>query len=124
MTHKICVGMFVSALLIPGAALAADLTGAWKVDSSVGTTPITVNCKLVQSGPDLSGTCAPATGDAGPTALTGKVDGAKVAWGYDVVFRGKPAHVGFIAEIKSETSMTGMLDLGGPKPSPFTAAKQ
>ena len=109
-------------VLTPAASAAADLTGDWKVDSSVGTTPIVVNCTLVQKGKDLTGSCAPAGGQ--PTALTGSVEGSSAKWGYDVVFRDKPAHVGFTAEIKSDASMTGMLDLGGPKPNPFTATKK
>src|SRR5665213_1484530 len=96
-------------LSLPAAALAADISGAWKIDSSVGTTPISINCTLVQAGQTLSGACAPAVGDAGPTALTGTVDGNKAAWGYDVVFRGKPAHVGYTADIASDAAMTGVL---------------
>ena len=110
-------------LALPGGALAADISGAWKVDSSVGTTPISINCTLVQTGHALTGACAPATGDAGPTALTGTVDGSKAAWGYDVVFRSKPAHVGYVADIASDAAMTGTLELSG-KPSPFTAARK
>ena len=110
-------------LALPGVAFAADISGAWKIDSSVGTTPISINCTLVQTGHALSGACAPAVGAAGPTALTGTVDGSKAAWGYDVVFRGKPAHVGYTADIASDAAMTGVLELAG-KPSPFTAARR
>ena len=115
--------IIAAALALPGAALAADISGAWKVDSSVGATPISINCNLVQTGGKLTGDCAPATGTAGPTALTGTVDGAKAQWGYDVTFRGQPAHVGYEADIKSDSAMTGVLTLSG-KPSPFTAAKK
>jgi hypothetical protein len=113
----------VMGVVLPAAALAADISGAWKIDSSVGTTPISINCTLVQAGHALSGACAPAVGDAGPTALTGTVDGNKAAWGYDVVFRGKPAHVGYTADIASDAAMAGVLELSG-KPSPFTAARR
>ena len=117
------VAIATAALLTPGLALAGDISGDWKVDSSVGKTPISINCTLVQTGHALTGACAPAVGDAGPTALTGSVDGNKAAWGYDVVFRGKPAHVGYTADIASDATMTGVLDLAG-KPSPFTAARR
>ena len=117
------LAIVAAALLVPIAAQAADLSGAWKVDSSVGKTAITVNCTLVQTGHALSGACAPATGDAGPTALTGWVEGDRALWGYDVTFRGQPAHVGFIADIKPNGSLSGALELAG-KPSPFTAAKK
>ena len=110
-------------LLAPGPALAQDLSGTWTVSSSVGTTPITVSCTLAQAGEALSGACAPAT--AGPTAFTGGVvKGTHASWGYDVAFRGQPSHVGFEADITSDTAMSGMLKLGAGKPSPFTAVKK
>lgn len=109
-------------MLAPSLAVAADLSGAWTVSSSVGTTPITVECSLVQAGEALSGTCTPANGTASPT-FAGTVKGTHASWGYDVTFRDKPAHVGFEAEIKSDTAMTGVLSLAG-KPSPFTAARK
>ena len=115
--------IITAALLAPGLASAASLTGAWTVASSVGTTPIKVNCNLVQAGHALSGTCAPATGDAGPTDLTGWVEDDHALWGYDVTFRGQPAHVGFIADIKPDGTLSGALELGG-KPSPFTATRK
>ena len=110
-------------VLAPGLALAQDLSGAWTISSSVGTTPITVNCTLVQMGEALSGSCAPATGTAGPTALTGTVTGPHASWGYDVTFRGQPAHVGYEADVTADGAMTGVLKLSG-KPSPFTAKRQ
>ena len=114
--------LFAALLTTPGFALAQDLSGAWTISSSVGTTPITVSCALVQAGEALSGSCAPAGG--GPTAFTGgTINGAKASWGYDVTFRDQPAHVGFEADVTSDTSMTGVLKLGG-KPSPFTAVKK
>ncbi len=115
--------ILAAALLAPCAASAADVSGAWKVDSSVGATPISIKCNLVQTGTVISGDCAPATGAAGPTSFTGTVDGAHAKWGYDVTFNGAPAHVGYDALITSDTTMTGTLELSG-KPSPFTARKQ
>ena len=116
--------LFAAALLLaPGLALAQDLSGAWIVSSSVGTTPIIVNCTLAQMGEALSGSCAPATG--APTAFAGGVvKGAHASWGYDVTFRGQPSHVGFEADIASDTTMTGLLKLGAGKPSPFAAVKK
>jgi hypothetical protein len=109
-------------LATPGLALAQDLSGAWTVSSSVGTTPITVSCALTQMGEVLTGTCKPAGGTDGP-AFTGVVRGAHASWGYDVPFRGQTSHVGFEADILSDASMTGVLTLGA-RPSPFTAVKQ
>ena len=109
-------------VMAPSLALAQDLTGTWTVSSSVGTTPITVSCTLAQKADALAGTCTPAGGQASP-AFTGVVKGTHASWGYDVTFRGQPAHVGFEADIASDTAMTGVLSPSG-KPSPFKAAKQ
>jgi hypothetical protein len=105
----------------PALALAQDLTGEWTISSSVGTTPITVHCTLLQTGEDLDGLCAPADGKDSPL-FRGKVTGNHASWGYDVTFRGQPAHVGFEAESNGGRAMQGVLSLGG-RPSPFTAAK-
>ncbi|HEX4097372.1 MAG TPA: hypothetical protein VHX64_11630 [Caulobacteraceae bacterium] len=116
--------IFLAAALLatPGLALAQDISGAWTVSSSVGTTPITVACTLVQTGEALTGTCKPSGGTDGP-AFTGTVKGTHASWGYDVPFRGQPSHVGFEADILSDTSMKGTLTLG-TRPSAFTAVKQ
>lgn len=109
-------------LAAPGLALAQDLSGVWTVSSSVGTTPITVTCALVQKGEALTGTCKPSGGTDGP-AFTGTVKGTHASWGYDVPFRGQPSHVGFEADIVTDASMKGTLTLG-TRPSAFTAVKQ
>jgi hypothetical protein len=96
--------------------------GAWTVSSSVGATPITVTCALAHTGAAITGTCKPAGGEDSP-AFTVMVQGGHASWGYDVTFRGQMSHVGFEADIVSDTAMKGLLTLGGAKPSPFTAAK-
>ena len=116
--------LFAAALLTaPVPALAQDLSGAWTLSSSVGTTPITVSCTLAQKGEELTGACAPAAGE--PAAFAGGVvKGTHASWGYDVPFRGQPSHVGFEADMTSDTAMSGMLKLGAGKPSPFTAVRK
>ncbi len=114
--------VILAALLAPTTALAADISGAWKVDSSVGSTPISVSCNISQTGTVISGDCAPAGSDM-PAAFTGTVEGTHAKWGYNVTFNGKPAHVGYEADIKPDGTMAGTLELSG-KPSPFTATKQ
>ena len=61
-------------LMAPGLALAADLSGAWTVSSSVGTTPITVNCTLVQKGEAL--TVQPTQRPATTTPIHNPIDNA------------------------------------------------
>jgi hypothetical protein len=115
--------LLAAALVVatPGLALAQDLSGAWTISSSVGTTPITVTCALTRMGEAITGTCKPAGGEDSP-AFTVVVRGAHASWGYDVLFRGQTSHVGFEADIVSDTSMKGVLTLGA-KPSAFTAVK-
>lgn len=125
MTGRVLRRTLVAAAILgaPTVAIAADLSGDWTISSHVGATPITIACTLVQTGAMLSGGCAPGTDPTHPTALTGTVEGAKASWGYDVVFRGKPAHVGYTAEVRPDGSMTGALSLAG-KPSDFTAVRK
>ena len=116
--------IFLAAALLatPGLAMAQNLSGAWTISSSVGTTPITVSCALARSGAAITGTCKPAGGEDSP-AFTVVVQGAHASWGYDVVFRGKTSHVGFEADIVSAAAMKGMLTLGTSPPTAFTAVK-
>ena len=109
-------------LATPGLALAQDIAGAWTFSSSLGATPITVTCALAHAGAAITGTCKPAGGEDSPP-FTVALQGAHASWGYDVVFRGQKNHVGFEADIVSDTAMKGLLTLGANKPSPFTAAK-
>src|ERR1700748_973245 len=87
-------------LATPSFALAQDISGAWTISSSVGTTPITVTCALTRAGQAITGTCKPAGGDDSPVS-TVAAQGAHASWGYDVVFRGQTSHVGFEADIVS-----------------------
>ena len=118
---KIFLSVIVTSLG-SGIALAADISGDWKIQSTVGATPIEVNCTLVQSANELSGICTPVMANAEPAELTGSVNGSSAKWDYDVVFNGNPGHVGFVADIISDYVMSGTLLLSG-SPSPFTATK-
>ncbi len=110
------------AALASHAALAGDISGDWQFASSVGQTPITVDCRLQQTGTSLSGHCEPRTDDSTPALLTGTVAGSTAHWGYSVVFRGNPGTVEFDANVKSATQMAGTLKLNG-KPSALTGTR-
>ncbi|HEY5567652.1 MAG TPA: hypothetical protein VIM81_10455 [Gammaproteobacteria bacterium] len=113
----VCVGSVAAA-----PALAADLSGTWKIDSSVGGAPVVVQCTLAQAGNALSGSCRPQVDGIPPSDLIGVVDGARAKWGYDVVFNGNPGRVDYEAEIGADGTLTGTMFLSG-NPTPFTAAK-
>ena len=108
-------------LLAPGAAAAADLTGAWKIAANINDMPITIVCNLTQSGAALSGTCG--LQDAPPTAFSGgAVDGDSAKWAYDDKFQDMPLHVAYTAVVK-DSGMTGTVTVFD-MPNPFTATKQ
>ena len=111
-----------AALLICGAAAGAELSGTWKIDSSVGENPVVIHCTLVQAGDALTGQCRPQVDGIEPSAVTGSVTGAKAKWGYDVVFNGNPGRVDYEADVAADGSLRGTLFLSG-NPTPFTAAK-
>ncbi len=115
-----------AALAMMTAALAvraADFSGDWKISFSVGGKPATVNCSMMQMASNLHGRCLPVMQNGTPSDLMGTVDGSNATWSYDVVFNGKPGHVGYEASLTSETTMSGTLSLAG-KPTPFKAEKQ
>jgi hypothetical protein len=91
----VCAGSLVAA-----AAVAADLSGTWKIDSSVGDAPVVVQCTLAQAGNALSGSCRPQVDGIPPSDLVGVVDGSRAKWGYDVVFNDNPGRVDYEAVIE------------------------
>ena len=115
--------LLLIAPLVAGKALAADISGDWKIESNLGDTPINVNCTLVQAEHELTGTCTPVMENAETSELAGIVDGATAEWSYDIVFNGNPGHVAFEAAIDSDAKMSGTLLLSGT-PTKFTATKQ
>ena len=120
---KTLLAVAAIAMLAPSLAVAADMTGTWKLKAKGGDgADIVVNCKLVQAGSALSGACGLDGAPDAPAALTGSVAGAAVKWAYDVDFQDMKLHIAFAATA-TDTAMTGTMDLAGMS-SPFTAAKQ
>ena len=114
--------LMAAAVLIATPSIAADVTGDWAIEASLGDIPIYVNCTLVQTGEALSGTCTPVMEDPETSTLTGSVNGVQIEWSYDVFFNGAPGHVVFAGEIAEDDSLAGTLDLSGT-PTTFTAAR-
>jgi hypothetical protein len=113
-----------AALIAPGVAAAADLSGAWKLVIAAGDMTFNINCDLKQQAAALSGTCTPVGIDgAMPSAFTGTVDGATAKWAYDVDFGGNNMHLAYTANLKSDTAMEGTVDAAG-NAATFTGAKQ
>lgn len=113
----------VAVVIAPSVALAADFSGDWKIDFKVNNNPGVVDCMITQSGQELAGQCTPKLPNPEASDLKGTVDGSTAKWSYDVVFNGKPGHVGFEAKMDSPTAISGTLSLAGA-PTPFTGTKQ
>jgi len=65
----------------------SSVTGKWKIHSSIAGNDSEATCTFVQSGNDLTGTCP---GPQGEVKFTGKVDGKKVTWTYQIDYNGSP----------------------------------
>lgn len=107
----------------PGAALAADFSGAWRIDNLFNGASAVISCTLVQSGNELTGSCKPEIPGIAPSDLKGTVDGSSAKWGYDVVFNGNAARVDYEAELLADGTLKGTVLRNG-SPSPITAVKQ
>jgi hypothetical protein len=113
---------FAAALaLAPAMVSAADLSGVWKLNLDIQGMPIPLTCTFAQMDKALSGTCDGADGK--PAALTGSVDGGKLAWTYDTVFQGMPMHVAYTGEVKADNSISGAVEGTGGASGTFTGTK-
>jgi opacity protein-like surface antigen len=74
-------------LVLAGAALAADITGAWSGTMSMGDNSFTLTYSFKQDGDKLSGTVTAPQGDPLPL-VEGKVDGDKVSFAVKVDMNG------------------------------------
>jgi hypothetical protein len=120
MTMKkiICLLMFTS---LP--ALAADVSGTWKVDGSVANNPVTAICTFKQTDTHISGSCK-MDSDQNLT-VKGEVTDKQATWQYDLEHEGTTYTLTFTGTLDSETSMKGSI---GVVPSDsegdFSAKKQ
>lgn len=113
---------FTAALLAPGIASAADLSGKWKIDLNIAGMEFHAECTMTQAAAALSGECAGA--DGAPAAkMTGSVDGSNCKFAYDIEYQGNPMHVAYAGAVKSDTAMEGQVDVQIAQGT-FTATKQ
>lgn len=109
--------------LSPAAALAADLSGAWKINGSFDSMGInySLTCTLTQTGSALAGPCKGPQGE--DIKATGSVDGATAVISYDTNYQGAPVHLDYKGAVQSDGSLKGTIDAGAAQGA-FTAAKQ
>ncbi|HXS79096.1 MAG TPA: hypothetical protein VN818_02380 [Gammaproteobacteria bacterium] len=109
--------------LAPGAALAADFSGTWRIDNLFNGASAIITCTLVQAGSALTGSCKPEIPGIAASELEGTVEGSSAKWGYDVVFNGNAARVDYVAELGTDGTLKGNVLRNG-SPSPITGVKQ
>lgn len=114
---------FVVAILSSGSAVAADFSGAWRIENVFRGSTSIITCTIAQSANALTGICKPQVDGIAGADLTGTVDGSSAKWGYDVVFNGTPARVDYSATMGADGSLQGELFRSG-SPSPITAVRQ
>ena len=105
--------------LLPGAALAADISGAWNVAGAFDAMGIKYNsaCTLKQdSGGKLTGTCQGTQQESVATtgAVTTGADGkTAVEFAYDTSYQGSPVHLDYKGALQADGTVTGAVDAGG-----------
>jgi hypothetical protein len=101
-------------------ARAADVSGSWKLDGSIGEFPIDLVCSLTQTDTRLTGTCK---GDPiGELPIRGEI-GKEIRWSYDVNFQGQTLTIVYIATQDSATTMKGSVEVMGMAAGQFTGRK-
>jgi hypothetical protein len=100
-----------SALLFGSVAFAAgapNLTGQWSVHSNVSGNESNQECKFVQTGDKLTGSCKSTDKEV---QITGSVDGKTVKWKYDSEYDGSPLTVSFMATVDDPEKISGSVDV-------------
>ena len=114
--------------LLPGAALAADISGAWNVAGSFDAMGIKYNsaCTLAQDAAGkLTGTCQGTANESAATtgAVTTGADGkTAVEFAYDTSYQGTPVHLDYKGAVQADGTLSGTVDAGGASGT-FTATK-
>ncbi|HWF76030.1 MAG TPA: hypothetical protein VN694_02535 [Caulobacteraceae bacterium] len=114
--------------LLPGAALAADLSGAWNVAGSFDAMGIKYSsaCKLKEDpAGKLSGSCQGTQNedDATTGAVTTGADGkTAIEFAYDTTYQGSPVHLDYKGTEQADGTLSGTVDAGGADGT-FTATK-
>jgi hypothetical protein len=105
--------------LVAATALAADVTGTWKVAGDVYGNPVNLTCSLKQDGEKLSGKAT--LGEGQDVAVTGSVKDTTVSFEIDTP--DKTYHLVFTGKLDADTSIKGSIAVAGVEGT-FTAVKQ
>lgn len=109
---------FVMTLVAAAPAHAADVTGAWTAEMSMGDNSMQLQFTFKQDGTALTGTVLGPQGDATPIS-DGKVDGDKIS--FNVSFNGMTiTHEGTISADGEQIKLSTKSDGGGMPPMELT----
>lgn len=114
------VAAAVALTFAPATALAAGLSGVWKVHGVFsGVISYTAVCTFKPSGADFAGPCIDPTNKTNVQAK-GAVNGGAVEFGYDASFNGVAVHLDYKGTLQPDGSLKGVIVTGGPQ-GDFTA---
>lgn len=103
-------------------AAAADVTGDWKIDGSIGQMPVAIVCTLNEADHKLTGVCK--NQEVGELQLTGETTGDTATWSYNVNYQGQQFAVSYTGTVQAGTDMQGSISVGGSPSGSFTGKKQ
>lgn len=108
--------------LTPATALAADMTGVWKIDGNFNDMiKYTITCTIAQTGATLAGDCKDDQG-ADPK-ITGSNDGTNTVISYDTNYQGSPVHLDYKGSFQPDGTLKGEIDTAQGNGT-FVGAKQ
>jgi hypothetical protein len=111
------IAVALAAFSLSGAALAADVAGAWKITGDVVGNAVDTVCTFTGAADKLSATCM--AGDKPGPAAPVTVAGKDVTWDWAT----DQATLTFKGTLDTDKSMKGDIEVSGVTGS-FTAAKQ
>jgi hypothetical protein len=112
--------LIAAAALAPAGALAADLSGVWKVHGVfAGVISYTAVCTFRQAGSSLAGHCVDPKNNTDAQAK-GAVNGAAIEFSYDTKFSGLALHLDYKGALQPDGTLKGVIGTGST-PGAFTA---
>jgi hypothetical protein len=108
--------------LAPASALAAGLSGVWKVHGVFsGVITYTAVCTFKPAGANFAGPCVDPSNNTNVQAK-GAVNGGAVEFGYDASFNGVAVHLDYKGAVQPDGTLKGVIVTGGPQGT-FTAGR-
>jgi len=91
-------------------AQSGSVSGTWTVTATVSGNQSEQSCTFAQKDTDLTGTCK---GERGSFSITGKPDGKKVTWQFDMEYEGQKLTPVYSGTLESAEKIVGTVDVQG-----------